>query len=108
MTFLTQRQRDHGGVEPRVSQGTWDETEVHAGCKQRGGVRMSERMDGDLAFGHASTVCGCTAGALDAGTTHGFSGSKAWLLITPGGRKEPGRVTGGFPGGTEQSQGICG
>jgi hypothetical protein len=29
-------------------------------------------------------------------------------VISSGGRKEPGRVTGSFPGGAEQSEGIVG
>src|SRR2546427_12861477 len=73
-----------------------------------GGVRMPEGMDGHAHFGNAGTVCGGTEGALDTGPTHGGGRCRTVLLIPPGGGKEPGLVPVGFPGGAEQSEGICG
>src|SRR5712692_6625443 len=91
-----------------MPQGALDETGIHAGFEEMGGVRMPEGMDGHAHFGHACTVFGCTEGALDTGPTHGGGRWRTLLLIPPGGGKEPGLVTVGFPGGAEQSEGICG
>ena len=54
-------------------------------------------MNGDAHFGDAGAPYGFAKCALDAGPTHGISGGGGLLLIAPGGRKEPGLVTVGFP-----------
>ena len=83
-----------------------DETGVHAGFEQMGGVRMSEGMDGHAGFGDASTVFGCAEGTLDTGPTHGGGRCRTLLLIAPGGGKEPGLVAVSFPVGPQQHQGL--
>jgi hypothetical protein len=65
-------------------------------------------MDGHAGFAHAGSLCGCAEGALDAGSTHGGGSRRTVLVIAPGGRKEPGGVTMGFPGGAQQRERICG
>src|SRR5207244_383210 len=45
---------------------------------------------------------------LDPGATHGEGRRRTVGVIPPGGRKAPGGVTMGGPGGTQQSQRICG
>ena len=89
-----------------MPQGALDETGMHAGFEEMGGVRMPEGMDGHPHCGHAGTVCGSTEGALDTGPTHGGGRGRTLLVIPPGGGKEPGLVTMGFPGGAEQREGI--
>ncbi len=91
-----------------MPQGALDETEVHAGFEQMGGVRMSEGRDGHTCLGDAGSWCGCAEGALDAGPTPGGGRHRTVLLIPPGGGKEPGVVTRGVPGGSQQSQRIFG
>jgi hypothetical protein len=108
MTFLRQRQRDHGGFKPSVPQGELDEAEVDAGCEERGGGSMSEGMAGHTQFGKASAACGGAEGPLDAVAAHGKSGGRTLFVIPPGGRKAPGGVVVGFPIGPEHSQSVCG
>jgi hypothetical protein len=69
---------------------------------------MPEGMDGDTHFGDTGSLCGFAEGALDTGATHRGSRRRPWDVIAPGGGKEPGGVTMGFPGGAEQHEGICG
>jgi hypothetical protein len=69
---------------------------------------MSEGRDGHTCFGDAGSLCGGAESALDTGPTHGRGRSRTLLVIAPGGRKEPGLMTMGFPGGAEQSQRLCG
>ena len=69
---------------------------------------MAERMDGDTGFGEASALGGGAPGALDPGATHGEGRRRTVGVLPPGGRKEPGGVTRGFPGGTPQSQRLGG
>ena len=76
MTFLRQRQIDHGGFKPSVPQGDLDESEVDAGFEEMGRVRMSEGMDGHPQFGNASAACGFAEGPLDAVAAHGKSGGR--------------------------------
>jgi hypothetical protein len=99
MPCVGERSIDHGRFELGRSQGTLHEPGMHAGFKQMGGVRMPEGMDGSPHFGNTRTVFGGTAGALDAGATHGGSRCRTVLVIAPGGGKEPGLVTMGLPGG---------
>src|SRR2546427_10425487 len=73
-----------------------------------GGVRMAEGMDGHACFGDAGSLFGCAEGALDTGPTHGGGRRRTVFLIPPGGGKEPGFVTMGFPVGAQQSQRIFG
>ena len=65
-------------------------------------------MNGHVCFGDPGTVFGGAKGALDTGATHGRGRRRTLCVISPGGGKEPGRVTMGFPGGAEQSEGLCG
>ena len=99
---------DHRRVELSMPQVALDETGVHTSFKQMGGVRMSQGMDGHAGFGHAGSRCGGAEGALDAGSTHGVGSRRTLLVIPPGGRKEPGGVTMGFPVGAQQRERICG
>lgn len=108
MPFLGEMQIDHGGFESRVSEVTLDETEVDAGFEQMGGVGMSEGMDGDAEFGNAGPLFRFAKGALDAVSAHGIRGARGLLLIAPGGGKEPGFVTMGFPVGPQQNEGVFG
>jgi hypothetical protein len=91
-----------------MAQVTLDEPGIDAGFEARGGVRMPEGRDGHAHVGHAGTVFGGTAGALDTGATP--RGGRCWtvLLLAPSGGKEPGLVPVGFPGGAEQREGLCG
>src|SRR5215813_5991557 len=73
-----------------------------------GGVGMQQGMDGDAHLSDPGPVFGDTEGALDTGATHRVGGQRALLLIAPGGGKEPGLVTVGFPVGAEQSERIFG
>jgi hypothetical protein len=52
MAFVGEVEVDHGRFEPRMSEGALDEAEVDAGFEQRGGVGMSEGMDGEGGFGN--------------------------------------------------------
>jgi hypothetical protein len=91
-----------------MAQGARDETGLHAGFAQMGGVRMPEGMKSDAHFGAPGTVCGGAEGPLDTGTTHGGTSRRTLWVIAPGGGKAPGCVTVGFPGGAEPSEGLCG
>jgi hypothetical protein len=97
MTFLRQRQRDHGGFKPSGPQGDLDESAVDTGFEERGRVSMSEGMDGHTQFGNASAAFGFAEGARDAVSAHGKSGGRPLCLIPPGGRKAPGVVLVGCP-----------
>ena len=99
---------EHGGFELGVPQGALDETGVHAGFEQMGGVGMPQGMDGDAHFGDAGSLFGCAEGALDTGATHGGGRRRTLVVIPPGGGKEPGGVPMGFPGGAEQREGLGG
>ena len=85
-----------------------DEPRIDAGFQQRGGVGMSKGMDGDPGFGDAGSLSGGTEGTLDTGAAHGGGRCRALGVIAPGGGKEPGLVTVGFPGGAEQRERIFG
>jgi hypothetical protein len=106
MPLMGEGEGKHGGVELGMAQGALHEAGIHARCEQMGGIRMSEGMDGDAHFGDPSPVFGGAEGALDTGPTHGGGRRRTVLVIAPGGGKEPGRVTMGFPGGAEQSERI--
>ena len=106
MAFLGKMQRDHGGFESSGSAVARDEAESDPGLEQRGGVGMSEGMDGHTGFGNAGAAFGFAEGPLDAVSTHGCSGAWALFLIASGGREEPGGVVVGFPVGSEPRQGL--
>jgi hypothetical protein len=108
MAFVREVQVEHGGFELGMAQVALDETGVHAGFEQMGGIRMSEGMDGDTCFGDVDSLFGDAEGTLNTGPTHGRGCGGTLLVIPPGGGKEPGGMTVGFPVGTEQSQRICG
>jgi len=108
MPFVGEVEVNHGGFELGMSQGALDEPGIDTRFEQMGGRRMPEGMNGHAHFGHAGTVCGGTEGALDTGPTHGVTSRRTLLVVPPGGGKEPGLVTMGFPGGAEQSQRIGG
>jgi hypothetical protein len=99
---------EHGGFELGMAQITLDETRVHAGFEQMGRVRMPQGMDSDAYFGEPGPLFGFAEGALDAAPTHGSGRGRALVVIAPGGGKEPGGVTVGFPIGTEQREGMGG
>ena len=83
---------------------------MHARCKPRGGVGMPQGREGARPVCVLpARLCGGAAGALDTGRAAGgqVAGGRV-LVLPPGGGKEPGGVTRGFPGGAEQSQGLCG
>ena len=69
---------------------------------------MSEGMDGDTGFGDTGALFGFAEGALDTGATHGGGRRRTLGVIPPGGGKEPGGVTMGFPVGAEQYEGLGG
>ena len=108
MTGVGEVEGDHGRCAVGVSQGALDEPGIDPGCEQVGGLRMPEGMDGDPGCGDPSTLCGCAAGALDTGAAHGAGSRRTLFVVPPGGRKEPGPVPVGSPGGPSQSQGLCG
>jgi hypothetical protein len=70
------------------------------------GIRMSEGMDGDAQLGDPSPLFCGTEGALDTGATQRGSRRRTLGMISPGGGKEPGGVTMGFPRGAEQREGL--
>ena len=98
----------HRGFELGMAQGALDQPGIDARFQQMGGVGVSQGMDGHAGFGHAGTMFGCAEGALDTGPAHGHGCRRTLLLLPPGGGKEPGRVPVGFPGGTEQREGLGG
>lgn len=108
MAFVSEVEVDHRGFELGVSQVALDEPGMHAGFEQMGGVGMPQGMEGDAHFGDPGPVFGGAEGALDTGATYGGGRRRTLGVIPPGGGKEPGGVTVGFPGGAEQSEGICG
>src|SRR5947199_6498553 len=99
---------DQGGCALSMPEGALDEPGGDASFEQRGSVRMAEGRDGDTGCGDASSLCGCAKGALDPGATHREGRRRTVGVIPPGGRKAPGGVTMGGPGGTQQSQRLCG
>jgi hypothetical protein len=100
MTFLGEVEIDHRGFESGVPQVLLDETGVDPGFEQRGGVRMSQGMDGHAGLGDPGPPFGFAEGTLNAGATHGRGCHRALLVIPPGGGKEPGFVAMGFPVGS--------
>ena len=108
LPFVGEVEGEHGGFELGVAQVALDEPGVHAGFEQMGGVGMPEGMDGDAHFGDAGALFGGAEGALDTGATHGGGRRRTVLVIAPGGGKEPGGVTMGFPGGAEQRERLGG
>ncbi len=81
---------------------------MHAGCKAMGGVGMPQGREGHAGCGHAGTVCGWAEGPLDTAPTPGRSRQRTWGVIAPGGGQEPGLMTMGLPGGTQQREGLGG
>jgi hypothetical protein len=69
-----------------------------------GGRGMPAGMEGDAGCGNPGAVCGWAAGALDTGPAPGRGSRRAVLVLTPGGRKEPGVLPMGCPGGAQQRQ----
>ena len=108
MALVGEVEVDHRGCELGVAQGALDETGIDTGFEQMGGVGMPEGRDGDSGLVNAGTVFGVAEGPLDTAPTHWGGRGGTVELSAPGGRKEPGRVPMGFPGGAEQSQGILG
>jgi hypothetical protein len=91
---------DQRGGEGGVPQGALDAPRVHTRFAQRGGVRMAQGMESHTGCGQAGARCGCAAGALDAGATHGHESRRAVVVSTPRGGTEPGCMTLGFPVGS--------
>lgn len=108
MAFVREVHGEQGGFALGRAQGALDETGVHAGFEHRGGIRMSAGRDGDTCFGDVDSLFGDAEGPLDTGPTQGSGCGRTLVVIAPGGGKAPGGMTGGFPGGAEQSQRICG
>ena len=108
MPFVGKVEVDHSGCELGVPQGALDETRVHAGFQQMGGVRMAEGMDGDTCFDDAGSLFGGPEGALDTGATHGGGRWRTVLVIPSGGGKEPRGVMRSFPGGAQQRERLGG
>src|SRR5260370_15998741 len=65
-------------------------------------------MDGDASLGDPGPVFGDAEGVLDPGATQRGSRGRTLGMTPPGGGKEPGGVPRGFPGGTEQREGLGG
>ena len=101
-------ERAHRGCEWGVPQGALHKSGGHAGCEQMGGVGMPQGMASAPSCGQAGPVFGLTAGALDTGATHRGSRRRTLGVIAPGGGKEPGGVTRGFPGAAEPREGLGG
>jgi hypothetical protein len=106
--FVGEVEGEHGGCELGMPQVALDEPRIDTGFQQMGGIRMPEGRNGDAHFGDTGSLFGCAEGALDTGATHGGSRCRPLDVIAPGGGKEPGRMTMGFPVGTEQHEGIGG
>jgi hypothetical protein len=88
-----------GGCELGMAQGALHEAGMHARFTPMRGVGMPEGMDGHTCCGAPSPVLGWAEGALDTGAAHRGSRRRTLGVIAPGGRKEPGRVPMGVPGG---------
>src|SRR5215813_12862873 len=69
---------------------------------------MPQGMDGDAHFGDPGPVFGLAEGTLDTGAAHGGGRCRTLGVIAPGGGKEPGLVTVGWPGGPQPHQGLFG
>jgi hypothetical protein len=108
MPFMSEMEVEHGGFAWGMSQVALDEPRIDAGFQQRGGIRMAEGMNGHAGFGNVGTVFGFAESALDTRATHRSSRRRTLGMIPPGGRKEPGGVPMGFPGGAEQREGLGG
>jgi hypothetical protein len=108
MPCMGEGSRDHGGCALGVPQGALDEAGIDAGCQERGGVGMSEGLEGDTGFGEPGALCGCAAGSLAPGATQRGGGGRTVAWVAPRGGKEPGRVSRGCPGGAEPREGLCG
>jgi hypothetical protein len=99
MAFMGAVEGDPRGFALGMASIALEETGVDTGCEQMGGGGMPQGRDGDARFGEPGTVFGGAEGALDPGAPHGPESGRTWLVITPSGRKEPGGVTMGLPGG---------
>ena len=108
MPFVGEVEGEHGGFELGMPQVALDEPRIDPGFQQMGGIRMPEGRDGDTHFSDTGALFGFAEGALDTGATHRGSRRRPLDVIAPGGGKEPGGVTMGFPGGAEQHESICG
>src|SRR5712691_8642964 len=108
MPCVGEREGDQRGCALGRAQGALEEPGMHAGCKEMGGVGMPQGREGHAGCGHAGTVCGCAEGPLDTAPTPGRSRQRTLGVISPGGGKEPGCMTMGFPGGTQQREGLGG
>jgi hypothetical protein len=106
MAFVGERQGAHGGVEPGVAEGAWDEAEVAASFEQRGGVSMPAGLQSNTKCGNSGALFGCTAGALGAGSAPGRSGARHVFVIAPGGGEAPGVVTGCCPIMSQKAQSV--
>ena len=91
-----------------MPQGALHQSGVHAGFEQMGGVGMAQGMESAPCCGQAGPVFGLAEGALDTGAAHRGSCRRTLGVSAPRGGKEPGRMTMGFPGGTQQRAGSCG
>ena len=85
-----------------MSQVALDQPGIHAGFEQMGGVGMPQGMDGHACVGAPGTWFRCAEGTLDTAPTHGGGCGRTVVVIAPGGGKEPGLVTRGFPVGAEE------
>jgi hypothetical protein len=99
MALVREVEVDHRGCEWGRPHRALPEPGVPTGFAPVGGVGMSLGMHGDVHVSHPGPVFGDAAGALDTGAPHGRERRRPVLVRTPRGRKEPGRVTRGLPGG---------
>lgn len=108
MPWVGEVEGEQGGCELGRPQGTREETGRHARCAPMGGVRLPPGLDGDAHGGARGPVCGCVAGALDAGAPQRRGRRRTVGVMAPGGGQEPGRVPMGLPGGAAQRAGLGG
>jgi hypothetical protein len=108
MTGVGEVYGDHGGFELGVPQATLDEPGMNAGFAQMGSVRMPQGMDGHAHVVAPGPPFGFAEGPLDTSATHGEGRCGTLCLLPAGGGTEPGWVTMGFPGGSQEREGLLG
>ena len=87
---------------------TLNGAEVDTRFEQMGGIGMPEGMGADVSFADTGALFGFAKSALDAAAGHGGGGAGQVFVIASGGGKEPGGVAVGFPGGSQQVEGVIG
>jgi len=108
LAFLGEMQIDHGRFELGMAHVSLDQAQIHPGLQQMGGVRVTQRMDGDVLFADVGLKLGVAKGSLYAAFGHRARGIIGALAVSPQCGEEQARVAVRGPVAPEQLQSAMG